>query len=323
MRYSAALLLLAATSSPAFAKIQLCNEFRYPIHFALAYETADGWVSEGWIDVAPDKCVSDTKHAELTSLYFYAESDPYDKDGKKVSRFWGKGRSFSIKDGPFTFQRADRQQPDARLVSFGPVTMKAPSDLATVKLSEKGTTTTIISTAKSDPKSDPDYVTCEQSSGKEAMAACDRAIASGKYSGDELATLYLDRGVEQGDPNAGLADFSEALRINPKSFRALSNRGATYNELEQYDRALEDLNQAVELKPDYAMAYRNRGDAYRGKGDREHAIADYRKALSLNPKEALREDIQEQLDKLTAGDEKEAGTSKSNEAAPGDANGAD
>jgi len=41
-----------------------------------------------------------------------------------------------------------------------------------------------------------DFIICRDATGDEAIAACDRAIASKKYSGADLSHLYDNRGVE-------------------------------------------------------------------------------------------------------------------------------
>ena len=48
MRWFVALLLLALSGSKAFATIKFCNDFEHAVQFALAYQSNDGWVSEGW-----------------------------------------------------------------------------------------------------------------------------------------------------------------------------------------------------------------------------------------------------------------------------------
>jgi len=42
-----------------------------------------------------------------------------------------------------------------------------------------------------------------------------------------------------------------------------------------------DYNQAIELNPQYGLAYRNRGNAKRKKGDLDGAIADFNRAIKL------------------------------------------
>ncbi|MFC1987647.1 tetratricopeptide repeat protein [Chloroflexota bacterium] len=71
--------------------------------------------------------------------------------------------------------------------------------------------------------------------------------------------------------------------INPNDAEAYNNRGVTYLEKGEYDRALTDFNKAIKLDPNYALAYYNRGDAYSCKEDLDSALADFTKANKLDP----------------------------------------
>jgi Flp pilus assembly protein TadD len=42
-----------------------------------------------------------------------------------------------------------------------------------------------------------------------------------------------------------------------------------------------DYNQAIKLDPEFASAYNNRGFAYDKKGDTDRAIADFTRAIKL------------------------------------------
>ena len=46
-----------------------------------------------------------------------------------------------------------------------------------------------------------------------------------------------------------------------------------------------DYDQAIQLNPKYARAYHNRGSAWGNKGDLDRAIADYNQAIRLDPKD--------------------------------------
>ena len=65
---------------------------------------------------------------------------------------------------------------------------------------------------------------------------------------------------------------------------AYNNRGNAYQAKGDYDRAIADYTEAIRLDPKFADAYYERGAAYSAKGDYDRAIADYTEAIRLNPK---------------------------------------
>jgi tetratricopeptide (TPR) repeat protein len=131
-----------------------------------------------------------------------------------------------------------------------------------------------------------DVQTCEDESGDVAIAACTRVIGSGRYGGDNLATLYSNRGVEygkRGDLERAIADFDQAIKLNPKDSSLYNNRGLAWKAKGDLDRAIADEDQAIELDAKLASAYYNRGLAWRAKGNLDRAIADYDQAITLDP----------------------------------------
>ena len=100
---------------------------------------------------------------------------------------------------------------------------------------------------------DPDFRTCEKSSGDDAITACDRAIASGKFAGRSLSNLHNDRGfmlMQKGAIDAALVDLNKAIEIDSTNFYAFWNRGAIYAAKGDLARAQEDLTTALALNPD-------------------------------------------------------------------------
>jgi Tfp pilus assembly protein PilF len=64
---------------------------------------------------------------------------------------------------------------------------------------------------------------------------------------------------------------------------AYNNRGAAYNGKHDWDRAIADFSEAVRLDPNYAAPYRHRAFAYMQKGNYAQARTDVNMALRINP----------------------------------------
>ena len=126
-------------------------------------------------------------------------------------------------------------------------------------------------------------------SADQRINGCTSIIQSGRESRRNLAIAYYSRGLayyDKGDDDRAIAEFNEAIRLDPKFAYAYSSRGLAYDHKGDLDRADPDYNEAIRLDPKYAQAYFNRGNAYYQKGDDDRAIADYSEAIRLDPKYA-------------------------------------
>ncbi len=90
-----------------------------------------------------------------------------------------------------------------------------------------------------------------------------------------------------GDNDRAIADFNQAIQLDPKNALAFRSRGDAYTTKGDNDRAIADYNEAIRLDPKSALVFIDRGDAYTTKGDNDRAIADYNEAIRLDPKNAL------------------------------------
>ena len=54
----------------------------------------------------------------------------------------------------------------------------------------------------------------------------------------------------------------------------------------RYDKAIADYDEAIRLNPNDASAYYERGQAWHSKDDLDKAIADYDEAIRLDPRHA-------------------------------------
>jgi tetratricopeptide (TPR) repeat protein len=99
------------------------------------------------------------------------------------------------------------------------------------------------------------------------------------------AEEYLERAKSRptGDYDLRIADYTEAIRLNPNLAEAYSRRAGNYNYKRDYDRAIADANEAIRLNPQYASAYYNRGNTYAEKGNHDRAIADYTETIRFDP----------------------------------------
>ncbi len=104
------------------------------------------------------------------------------------------------------------------------------------------------------------------------------------------AEAIYERAFEKqaaGDLAGAIADYSEAIRMNPAFAAAYNNRGNAYFTQGDLERALADYNRSIELdNPELHLPYNNRGNIHYQRGDLESALADYTEAIRLNPQYA-------------------------------------
>jgi tetratricopeptide (TPR) repeat protein len=130
----------------------------------------------------------------------------------------------------------------------------------------------------------PGFADCSEPS-RDAIAACDRAIESGKLKDSQLASAYYNRGLarlEMGEYDRAIADFDESIRLDPTSAWTFNNRGTAWYARADLDRAAADFDQAIRLDPKYALAYNNRGEVHKDKGDLLRAMDYYGQAIALD-----------------------------------------
>ena len=104
-----------------------------------------------------------------------------------------------------------------------------------------------------------------------------------------LATAYFLRAVayrSKNDLDRAIADFGQAIVLDPKDPEYVTNRAATYEAKKDLDRAVADYDQAIKLNPKSVNALNSRGAAYQRKGDYARATADYGEVTKLQPGDA-------------------------------------
>ena len=125
---------------------------------------------------------------------------------------------------------------------------------------------------------------------EEAIISYTKAMEEAKKDNQKQDSfLYFQRALaykNQGKYPEAIADYTQAIKINPNDALAYNNRGLAYQNQEKYPEAIADYTQAIKLNPNLALAYNNRGIAYSNQGKLDDAIADYNQAIKINPNDA-------------------------------------
>ena len=132
---------------------------------------------------------------------------------------------------------------------------------------------------------------CRQGANPElAIGACTEVIRSGDYQGAELAWAFNNRGLSYADVSEidrAVQDYDQAIALDPNHASAFNNRGNAYKDLGNFDQAMRDYNRALAIDPVYATAYYNRGILHRKLRDPASAVRDYDQAIRHDPAMAV------------------------------------
>lgn len=134
--------------------------------------------------------------------------------------------------------------------------------------------------------SEGDRSDCQGDDPARMIRGCTRVIEDATESPSDRALALHMRGlafVAKGDIDRAIADYNEAIRLNPNNGLAFNERALAYEAKGDFDRALADLNEAVKLDSGNADIHYNRGNLLMKTGDLDHAIADFNEAIRLGP----------------------------------------
>jgi tetratricopeptide (TPR) repeat protein len=95
-----------------------------------------------------------------------------------------------------------------------------------------------------------------------AVVAAAVALANGGCSPSPSGPLQQgDADREKKDYDKAVADYTDAIRLDPKCVAAFNNRGSAWEAKGEYDKAIQDFDDAIRLDPKDAAAFNNRGNA--------------------------------------------------------------
>jgi tetratricopeptide (TPR) repeat protein len=128
-----------------------------------------------------------------------------------------------------------------------------------------------------------------------AIADYDQAIALNP----DYTEAYTSRAaayIDKKDPDKAIADYNQVIKREPNNSSAYFSRGLVYLNNKEYDKAITDYDQVIKLSPKNSGAYNNRGLAYYNKKNYVRAIADYEAALQINPNSNARTNLEKARD---------------------------
>ena len=105
----------------------------------------------------------------------------------------------------------------------------------------------------------------------------------------ETETLLGTASVLVNETDKARAHFEEAMRHDPKHYRAITNLGNLALEEGSVDEAIKAYEQALKLNDDFANAHHNLGVAYRRKGQVSKSVRSLRKAQNATQKQVREE----------------------------------
>jgi tetratricopeptide (TPR) repeat protein len=123
------------------------------------------------------------------------------------------------------------------------------------------------------------------------IAACVTYTPYGPESSAKFYTVqsHLDRAWnydQQGLYDQAIAEYNQALLIEPNKVSAYNNRGVAYWGKGLHKKALADWTQALRLDPNLAAGYANMGSYQMYEANYGEAINSFNHALNLDPKMA-------------------------------------
>ncbi|WP_083514724.1 tetratricopeptide repeat protein [Bradyrhizobium sp. DASA03076] len=118
---------------------------------------------------------------------------------------------------------------------------------------------------------------------------CSAVIGFSPLRGSLIAFAYEGRGriaLRHGDNARAIADFNEAIQLNPNRASLYRDRARAYRQNGEPELAITDYDEAIALDPKPAAPYRERGLALIAKGDLDRAVLSYNTAVRLDPRDA-------------------------------------
>ena len=128
----------------------------------------------------------------------------------------------------------------------------------------------------------PNSSSCTPGDRRTSVAACIQVNKRTSTSTDELARAALrynraNAFLQEGQIDAAVRYYTEAIGLQPNFALAYLNRGIAYAQEALLGQSLSDLNEAVQLDPSSSKPFYNRGICYSKMGQFALAVADFQR----------------------------------------------
>lgn len=100
---------------------------------------------------------------------------------------------------------------------------------------------------------------------------------------------YIERGrtyIQQEENDRAIADFTKAIELDPEGASAYNHRGVAYASKLDFDSAIADFDKAIQFDPLLRNAHVNRGRSFSAKGDEARARVDFAIEEQLFPRQS-------------------------------------
>ena len=109
-----------------------------------------------------------------------------------------------------------------------------------------------------------------------ALTSCAGLTTAETHTNAGVA-LHEDRQYER-----AIAEYDEAIRLDPAIALAYYNRGVAYASLQEFERAVADYDASIRVDPQREEAFNGRAVAYDALGEQALSAEDYQEAARLS-----------------------------------------
>ena len=136
-----------------------------------------------------------------------------------------------------------------------------------------------------------DHEDCLRGNDDQKVVACTNIINDDSETATVRAAAYVSRAIvwfTKGDHDRAFSDLNEGIRIEPSKpvLATFYNMRGMWNRHVNIDAALADFTEAIQLNPKYYAAYEWRGLIWTVKGEFDRAISEFDEALRGLPNNA-------------------------------------